>query len=255
MRKILLTISLTIALSQSYASVCFTEVYKIEVEKPHSQFMHNIQGKIQKAFEQSMLSKSNTPLLKLRRALDQEAKSNPQKWISYWQGYVQYYLAVYYQQQDDEEQAENASDKGVSLLEKEKNKNSEHYALLAMLQGFSMQFKGMRAMFIAGDMKENQQKAFDLNSNNIRAYYVYAHNDFLRPETFGGGKEVDKYLLKVIAFPKRTITNTTEPYWGRAEAYQLLIRFYTRQGKTDKAKQYYSKAKELYPNRFFIKID
>jgi len=39
-----------------------------------------------------------------------------------------------------------------------KNKNSEDYALLAMLHGFSLQFKGMKAMFISSDIKKNIEK-------------------------------------------------------------------------------------------------
>jgi len=54
------------------------------------------------------------------------------------------------------------------------------------------------------------------NPNNPRIYYLQGILFFLRPKTYGGGKEVAKpYFEKADAlFPKQESADYTKPFWG-----------------------------------------
>lgn len=212
----------------------------------------NIQNKIYKAFVQSIISKNNTQLLKLSAELEQLNKSQKQNLVLYWRSYLQFYLSIYYLKSEDEKAAEKEIDKGTEWMEDMEHKNSEDYALLSMLQGFGIQFKGMRAMFIADDMKKNAKKAIALDTTNIRAYYVYANNDFHTPARYGGGKEAEKYLLKAISLPAQKIKNKYLPSWGKEEAYELLIRLYIKKEKWDLAKKYFQEGIKQFPDSYLL---
>ena len=133
-----------------------------------------------------------------------------------------------------------------------KNKNSEDYALLAMLQGFSIQFKGMKAMFISRDIKKNLKKAIAIDSTNLRAYYVFASNDYHTPEKYGGGKKAEEYLLKAISLPAQKIKNDYLPSWGKEEAYEMLIKLYIKKEKWELAKKYYKEGIKKFPESYTI---
>ncbi len=211
-----------------------------------------IQSRIYDAFVQSIMSKDNKPLSELSSELEQLYKEKNQNLILYWRSYLQFYSSIYYLKTGDKKTAEKEIDKGIDLLDKMKNKNSEDYALLSMLQGFGIQFKGMKAMFIAGDITKNAKQAIAMDTTNIRAYYVYASNDFHTPEKYGGGKEAEKYLLKAISFPAQKIKNEYLPSWGKEEAYEMLIKLYIKNKKWGLAKKYFQEGIKEFPESYTI---
>lgn len=211
-----------------------------------------IQSKIYNAFVQSLMSKDNQSLTKLSSELEQLNKEKRQNLILYWRSYLQFYSSIYYLKKSDNETAEKEVDKGIDWLKEMKSKNSEDYALLARLQGFGIQFKGMKAMFISGDIKKNAKQAIAIDSTNLRAYYVYASNDFHTPEIFGGGKEVEKYLLKAISLPVQKIKNEYLPSWGKEESYEMLIKLYIKREKWELAKKYFQEGIKEYPESYTI---
>ncbi len=214
--------------------------------------LKGIQAKIYNAFVQSLISKDNKALSGLSKELEDLYKVKKQNLIRYWQAYLQFYSSIYYLKNGDKKTAENEIDKGIDWLKEMKHKNSEDYALLAMLQGFGIQFKGMKAMFISGDIKKNAKTALALDSTNLRAYYVYANNDFYTPEKYGGGKECEKYLLKAISLPAQKIKNDYLPSWGKEESYEMLIKYYIHKEKWDLAKKYYQEGIKLFPESYTI---
>ena len=237
-----------------------TQIAKAEAINYYSQIeqvksdtlLVNIQGKIYDAFVQSLISKDNKALSKLSNSFVELKKSKKQNLIVYWQSYLQFYSAIYYLKKGDKETAEKEIDKGIGWLNEMKNKNSEDYALLAMLQGFGIQFKGMKAMFISGDIKKNLKKAIAIDSTNLRAYYVYASNDFHTPKKYGGGKETEEYLLKAISLPIQKVKNDYLPSWGKEEAFEMLIKFYIKNEKWDFAKKYYQEGIKEFPKSYTI---
>jgi len=113
-----------------------------------------IQSKIYNTFVQSLMSQNDQSLTKLSGELEQLYQSKKQNLILYWRSYLQFYSSIFYLKKNDNKTAEKEIDKGIDWLKEMKNKNSEDYALLAMLQGFGIQFKGMKAMFISSDIKK-----------------------------------------------------------------------------------------------------
>ena len=227
--------------------------YSVQIEQIKSDtILVGIQGRIYDAFVQSLLSKDNKALSELSNNLDELNKSKKQNLILYWQSYIQFYSSIYYLKKGDKEIAEQEIDKGINWLNEMKNKNSEDYALLAMLQGFGIQFKGMKAMFVSGDIKKNLKKAIAIDTTNLRAYYVYASNDFHTPKKYGGGKETEEYLLKAISLPIQKVKNDYLPSWGKEEAFEMLIKFYIKNEKWDLAKKYYKKGIAAFPKSYTI---
>lgn len=157
--------------------------------------MINIQKKIYDTFIGTMMTQKNQALLDLSEQLTALHKEKKQNLILYWQAYLYYYNSIYYLKTQDKDNAEKEIDKGIELLEEMEKKNSEDYALLAMLQSFSMQFKsGVKAPFISKNVESNAQKSEKLDASNIRAYYVQASSDYYTPAQYGGGQKARNYF-------------------------------------------------------------
>ena len=212
-----------------------------------------IQYKIYNSFIQSLMSKNSESLLKISNDLEELYKVNNQNIILYWRSYLQFYLSIFYIKNGDKETSEKEIDKGIDLLKRIKKKNSEDYALLARLQGFGIQFKGIRAMFISMSIKNNLKKSIKIDSTNLRAYAVSATNDYHTPKKYGGGKNVEKYLLKALSLPAQKIKNDYLPSWGREESYELLIKTYIEEKKWDLAEKYFKNGIKEYPESYTIK--
>jgi len=212
----------------------------------------NIQAKITHAFVQDMLAKNNDELNQLKKELAQLYKTKNQNLILYWQSYLQFFSSIYYVKSGNKKTAEKEIDTGIDWMNSMVHKNSEDYALLAMLEGFSIQFKGMKAMFIGPRAQKNVKTSIAIDSTNLRAYYVYASNDFYTPEKYGGGKEAETYLLKAISLPVQNIKNNYLPSWGKEEAYELLIKLYIKQEKWELAKKYFQQGIKEFPESYTL---
>ncbi len=211
-----------------------------------------IQDKIYQAFVQSLLTKDNSSLTELGAGLTKLHENQPHNLIQYWRAYLQYYLSIYYLQKGDKKTAEKEIDKGIKWLDEMKSKNSEDYALQSQMLGYSIQFKPLKAMFLGPEAQEYATLAITLDSANLRAYYVYASNDFYTPEVFGGGQEAEKYLLKALSLPAQKIKNEYLPSWGKEEAYELLIKLYIKQEKWGLAKKYFQQGLVEFPESYPI---
>ena len=133
------------------------------------------------------------------------------------------------------------------------NKTSETYALLALVQSFSIQFaSGMEAGRISAGIRENAGKALELDSTNVRGWYVLGSNDYYTPASFGGGKKVEYYLKKATSSPDKNTDDSSLPTWGREYAYALLIQYYMQNDRTDEAKNCLLMAEKEYPDSYFI---
>lgn len=214
--------------------------------------MNNIQVKIKDAFVQGIMSKETKKMDELKTDLAQLQQQEKHKLIQYWQAYLQYYASIYYLQAGNNEQSEKEVDQGISWMKAMSNKDAEDYALLAMLQSFGIQFKGMRAMFISSSIKKNVKKALAMDPENLRAHFVYASNDYYTPAKYGGGKEAETYLLKALKLPIQKTKNDKLPSWGMEEAYEMLIKLYMKQEKWDSAKQYYAEGSKTFPSNYSI---
>lgn len=255
MIRLLIISTLLIACKGNTAEINHSQVVsyqtKFKTNQPDS-LLAGIQSKITNAFVQGMVSKNNDKLKQLKKELEQLYKTKNQHLILYWQSYLQFFYSIYYLEAGDKKNAEKEIDTAIDWMNNMTNKNSEDYALLAMLEGFSLQFKGMKAMFIGPRAQKNVKAALAIDSTNLRAYYVYASNDFYTPEKYGGGKEAETYLLKAISLPAQKIKNNYLPSWGKEEAYELLIRHYIKKEKWGLAKEYFQEGIKGFPNSYTL---
>ena len=233
-------------ISGSEEVICNTTHGPVESDN----ILAGIQGNIYDAFVNGLMSPKNDDLVRLSEALDQLYLEKEQNLILYWHSYLKYYSSIYYLKKGDSKAAEKEIEKGIKWLKGIKNKNSEDYALLAMLQSFGIQFKGIRAMFVSGVVKRNTEMAIAKDSTNLRAYYVYASSDLYTPEKYGGGKLAEEYLLKAISLHVQKIKNDYLPSWGKEEAYEKLVKLYIKLEKWESAKRYFLLGIEEFPESY-----
>jgi len=219
-----------------------------------SQTIHiqEIQSEINQAFYASFAAGNTSSLTDIANRL----KPDNLPLSTYWWAYSKYYEAVFYLKTNYRAKSEATVQEGIEVLSKLKGKNSEDYALLALMQNFSMQFIAnvMKLGVLSGKVDENIGKAIKLNSNNLRAYYVAASCDFYTPEEYGGGKKAEEYLLKAITLDAQPVKDAGLPSWGKDQAYQMLISLYLKKGDRKSAKKYSDEAKILFPEKDW-KID
>lgn len=208
------------------------------------------QTTVEKAVTEAIRANNPGAFEQFRRSLRQ----TPHAYTTYWLGYTSLHESIYYLQKGDKGQAEKVVLDGIRLLEAQSSRSSEHYALLAYLQSYAIQFRyGMSAYMAASKAKKNAGEALKLNPQNLRAYYVLGSNDFYTPTRYGGGTKAEGYLLRVLTLPEQSVRNPLAPSWGKENAYELLVRLYLRQNQPDRARTYYQKAKQLYPDSSTLK--
>lgn len=231
------------------------EVFEMQSIKslPNDSLLNAIQSGILNAFAQSNISKSDKELSKIENQLINLNPKETNPIIQYWFAFTCYYHSLFFVIQKDDKEAGSILEKGMEQLENISHKNSEHYALLSMMQSFSFQFTtGFEAPFLSKKVKQNALKAIELDSLNLRAWFVLGSNDYYTPEKYGGGKKAEEYLKGAISLKDQTIENPYLPSWGKNSAYELLIRLYIRQNKIAEALQYYKEAHSLFPDDYMI---
>ncbi|MDR2811448.1 MAG: hypothetical protein LBB84_13005 [Tannerellaceae bacterium] len=213
--------------------------------------LNGIQNKIETAINNCFIKNSITPLDSLSKSLDELKSRN--NLVLYWKAYIDYYKSVFYLKSGDKDNSKEAVKEAYATLEKMKDKNSEDYALLALVQSFYIQFvSGMDAGVLSSQITENAEKALKLDSTNLRGWYVLGSNDFYTPKSFGGGKKTDYYLKKAISITPQNVNNPYQPTWGKEYAFEMLIRYYIQNKNFEEAKKYLQMAETVYPNSYFI---
>lgn len=213
--------------------------------------LYGIQDKIETAMNNCFADNSVSPLDSISQKLN--ALKSQNNIVLYWKSYTNYYKSVFYAKLGDKEKSKKAIKEAYITLEKMDNKGSEDYALLALTQSFYIQFtSGMAAGSLSSKITRNAEKSLELDSTNIRGWYVLGSNDFYTPAGYGGGKKVEYYLKKAISITLKNIKNPYLPTWGREYAFELLIRYYIQNKKMDEAKEYIQMAEKEYPSSYFI---
>ena len=212
----------------------------------------NIQERVLDAFVNGKISKSDKGLADLEQALLNLNKNN-NGIITYWYSYTCYYHSILLMAGKENKSSEKILDEGIMQLKNVSNLNSEHFALLALMESFSFKYaSGLEIPFISKRVKQNAERALQLDSLNLRAYFVLGSNDFYSPEQYGGGKKAAGYLTKAIKLNDQSVANPYLPSWGKNSAYELLIRFYLNHKQFAEAKKYYQEAITLYPDDYMI---
>jgi len=250
MRTLLFTLVIFTLVSCSKDPVRANNPYAVMVTAQNvpDSLLNGIEETIMNTFTQSMARGNASPIEKLVNQLDQGYQETDQNLYRYWQAYALFYEAIFHMQNQDEKPAEESTDQAINMLSKLDAKTSEDFALLAMLQGFSIQFKsGVKAPFISGKSGKNARIAQEMNPQNPRAYYVLGNNDYYTPKQFGGGKEVVAHLEKAIELADQQSNNPYLPTWGAENAYEMLLRYYAREGQDDKLQETIDRAMQAFP--------
>ncbi|MDL1913118.1 MAG: hypothetical protein FDW93_01115 [Bergeyella sp.] len=210
--------------------------------------LNHIQEKITAAWSEGFAKKSTQKLNEIENLLTNK-KSENENLKNYWIAYINYYKTIMAILFKNENLGKESNKKGIEILERNRNKNSDDYALLVLLKGMSFPFSsGIEALSISRDINKLIEKGIETDSTNFRVYYAKGSVDFYTPKEYGGGTKAEEALLKAINLPEKNIGNSQLPTWGKEEAYDLIIRLYLREGKKEKAKIYFDKAKQLFPN-------
>jgi len=213
--------------------------------------LYGIEDRIMRKFVNSMARNDISPIDELIGQLEQGYEQHQQNLFRYWQAYALFHKGIYHVQYDESRAAEKATDKAINLLQGLSEKTSEDFALLAFLQGFSIQFKaGIKAPFISAKSSKNARIALDMAPNNPRAYYVLGNNDYYTPTQFGGGEEVVTHLEQAISLARQQPNNPYLPSWGAEDAYERLIRFYEREDQQDKVQETIDRALQAFPDSY-----
>jgi len=215
--------------------------------------LKNAQDKILSVFVQSLMAKNTQSINELEQQITKLKTGKTKNLATYWHSYLSFYKSIYWLKTKNKDEANKEIEKGIETIKSLKGKNSEDYALLAMLQSFSIQFKStLQIVSLSPKIKSNAEAAIKIDKQNPRAYFVLASNDFYTPEQYGGGKEAEKLLLKAIELPAQKTNNPYLPSWGKEEAYEMLIKLYMKQEKFDLAKKYFAEGIEAYPESYVI---
>jgi hypothetical protein len=168
---------------------------------------------------------------------------------TYWKCYIFYNKSIFFKTTlKDDDNASKTIDLAIENLEKNP-KTSEDFALLAACKSFSIQFANMTQLSkISGEVLDYANKALELNSKNIRAYYVLASNNFYTPKMFGGMSKVEEYSLTGLACPNTLNDDTYSPYWGKPKLYALYIKYLETENRKEDAEKYKIIAKKEFPN-------
>lgn len=237
--------------TESVGKTYSAQLVSNEIASPR--LLDSIQSQIYDAFVKGMINKSAAPMTEMNKQLGSLYEESPNKLIHYWQAYLSYYKAIFHLQMNQQKASEEAVEDGITLLEDMSRKNSEDFALLALMESFSLQFKSsMKLAFVSGDVKEHAQKSKELNPENPRAYFVLGSNDFYTPEKYGGKKKAESYLKKAISLPAQEQPNPYLPSWGVEESYEMLVKYYIQEEEWENAKKYFAEAREKYPNNYRI---
>lgn len=232
--------------------LCFVLFAAYPLSAQDLSFLQNIQSKIDSALSRSFAHQNTAPLDSM---LTQLANLTPQNNLTiYWQSYARSMETIYFMRNKQAKEAKHIINRACDDMEQLNKKNAEDYALLASVQNLAIQFRsGMGAGKLSSQAVGNAQTALQMDSTNLRAWYVLATNDFYTPAFFGGGKKTEKFLLKALSFPAQQVPNPYMPSWGREEAYQLLLTYYVQKEQYEQARVLLNAAQKEYPNgRWFI---
>jgi len=211
--------------------------------------LEGIEPRITKAMTRSFLRQDPGPLNRLRTDVNAVEGEEYERLVSYWSSFIDFQLSVFHSEHDELDAGKSAVDRGVATLESVEGKNVEELNLLAFLQGFSTKFADEREQIQISDRAQaNIAAAMKLNPDNLRTQYVTGCLDFYTPAEYGGQKVAEIHLAKAISLPANAIDSPYLPTWGKAEAYELMVRYYSAKGDIETARKTLDEGLALYPD-------
>ncbi len=212
--------------------------------------LYNLTDRISEAQSQSFRSGTDQ-IAAIITSIESYEEAGSGHWKEYWLAYAKYQQSMVYAygQQVDEDKAKAITKEAITILDDLNEKNVEHYALLGYMKGYSLQWVSfLKIPKESGKASKWVAKALELGPDNPRANMVFGNNDFYTPAMFGGGKKVEKHMLKAISLYKEQIANPYMPSWGMPEAYQMLTRHYLKKDQYELAMETIQEGIARFPN-------
>lgn len=224
----------------------------IKYEEQENIILKGIQNKIIDSALEGFAKKDIKKLVELEKRLN-ESKINNKNLKNYWLAYINYYKTIInYNINKDEKTAKESSKIGIKLLESNSPLNTDDYALLVLLK--SLTYPWENSIFLTQEINNIIEKMDRAGKESIRTLYAKASIDFYTPKIYGGGKQVEELLKRVLDNKETKKSDDDEyPSWGKEEAYDMLIRFYIKENNKKEAIKYYERAKEYFPNSKIIR--
>lgn len=163
---------------------------------------------------------------KLQQSLLAASKQAPtDKYLAYYLGYADYYLADYYADSDASKatdclhDAESALEAAVKL----DPDFAEADALLGNSYGFEIGLHPYKGMWLGAKSAKYLGTAMSLSPHDPRVLMMQGVNDYSTPASFGGDKKkgLQEYSQALTEFGSYKAAEADAPTWGHAEAYVL----------------------------------
>lgn len=229
-----------------------TSIVTNAYSQAETDLLYNFQSKVDSLYLIQDAKESIAQLDELSLKIDKIKPAN--NIVNYWQAYVYFMISTKYSELSQHAKSEQFCHEAIEILKDIKGKDSEVFALLAYVQGFSIAFaKGMEAGIISKEANMNAQRAIESSNKNPRAYYVAGMLDYYTPKEYGGQMICEEYIKKTIKLTEPNSHNPYLPTWGKEDAYIILINYYQSKKMSDKAKEVYDEAITLYPNSRALK--
>jgi len=202
----------------------------------------SVQALVDSAFYRSLRQRRSNHLRRLIDSMETQYHTTHQRIWAYWIAYTQYQLSIYAMVVDSTKRAAQFVRAAIRCLDTIDDKNSEEWALLSVMTGFSIAFRPWAGAWLGPRAVTYSEKAVALDSQNLRAWYALLVNDFYTPALFGGGTKVDYYAQQALRCLDQIVPNPYMPSWGRAETYEILIRWHIRAKRYDAARTLFEEA-------------
>jgi len=211
--------------------------------------LDNIQELIDSTFAICCKDSQTESLQVIKYKLIEMANANSMPVIIYWLVYSMQHLAILYGVNKESDKENKEIIESVNLLENIEEKNSEDYALLALMGGYSAKYTSVfKIAKLIDKCKGYANTALELDNNNLRAHLALGVFDFNTLETFGGGKVLEENLNNAISLScESSCYLPYGPKWGKNMAYCYLIRYFLRKENNVQANLYFEEAISLFP--------
>lgn len=149
------------------------------------------------------------------------------EWLpSYYAAYC-YVIANYFI--ESKEERDQYIDKAESLIDIATKRTSSDNVEVIILKAYIIQARSnvnpaSRARKTAPIVEEHLRRAFDLDPDNPRYYYMRGENMFYTPKMFGGGKDLAKSLFETALekYAAFELESDIHPSWGMERTQYLL---------------------------------
>ena len=212
--------------------------------------LFHIESRINAALTEDFQNGNSDSMSRIAHELHLMKSQKDQHWLEYWTAYHFFNQSVYFAYAESAVPlAQLKADTAIQILKSVDNKNSEDYALMGYIKGFTLQWiKGMKIMKESAQAQKWIDQALLMDAQNPRAVYVAANQDFYTPSFVGGGRKAKKLFLKALDIYKNSPPNPMLPSWGFADCYAGLVNCLRKDNDDQKAEAILKEALSVFPD-------